>query len=356
MAGRPGKNYSYGGRRSGRLIGSLISGAPKLEEDPQNTGVEGPTKSGATLDPTDEGEAKLRARGIKTPVYKKPGFFTNLLTAGAAGEQAWDANTRAMSEKNRMLADIATEESRQAANERLEQTRHGNSMAATNNAAVAQMLAASGVVVTPENIAAWNAANSGRGIAAGGAELQQRMAKSLLGALESGVRQRTIEENPQVFSQENIDKARTAGITNTATADANLRANQLQPSQLSEAEFSVANQPERREQLIASNAAQKIANEQALEQKPFWGTKIVPNDSWTMFGKLPGGTPITEKTPDRNVWDTISVPSLIKGQPPTEKQIHRTIQGGTSYSIIPGISEQQIEEAARIKKLLGERQ
>lgn len=352
MAGRPGKNYSFGGggRRGGRLLGALVSGAPQLEEDPKNVGVEGPTQSGAPLDPLDEGEAKLRARGIKTPIYKKPGFFTNLLTAGAAGEQAWDANTRAMSEKNRMLSEIATQEESQKHADRLEQVRHGNAITAARQNAIANMLSASGVVPTEENIARWDAANSGLGIEAGGAGLQQNKSKALLGVTENDLRRGTIEQNPDVFRQEHIDKAQTAGIANETAWDANLRENQLHPYRVSEAQFLETQQPERRVQLIGSNAAQQIANEKTLAQKPFWGMMFGPGGDYTQYGDPAGGTPVTEVTRPQTVYDEQVTPGL-PGMPPIVKQVKRTSPGKRERSITPGFSPEDLKR----KKLLGER-
>jgi len=77
-------------------------------------------------------QQRLDAAGIRTPTYERPSFFTNLLTGGAAGRQADDANTQSLRYKNDLLARQAeiSEQQRQE-NERLDKTHGWNTEAAT---------------------------------------------------------------------------------------------------------------------------------------------------------------------------------------------------------------------------------
>lgn len=342
MAGRPSKNYSYsgGGRRGGKtLLGALVDRGPQLESDAPD--AEGPTPGGATVDVAglDVGEAKLRERGIKTPIYKKPGFFTNLLTAGAAGEQANDANTRALFDKNKMLADIASQETRYNQDQQLEQLRAKNS----ERQATVQMLTQMGISPTEANIARYDAANSGLAIEAAGGGFKEKFAKSLLGTTESNLRRGAIENNPQVFTQEHLDKARTAGITNAATADANNRANEMQPWLIDEQAFSRQNQPQRKQLLAAQAEAADIANQRNVAQKPFWGIKEFSSDG--MFaGDMPGGTPLTQFSGPRSGYEQIEVPPAAPGLPPTYKQIRVNQPAQMTRSILAGFDPAALGE------------
>lgn len=105
--------------------------SPSLKEKDLTEGMDEESLAIAAEADSPE-QQRLDAAGIRTPTYERPSFFTNLLSGGAAGRQADDANTQSLRYKNDLLARQAElSEAQRQENARLDKTHGWNTEAAT---------------------------------------------------------------------------------------------------------------------------------------------------------------------------------------------------------------------------------